>query len=258
MNEISQKSDDYLDMTIAGPLKYVVRPVNWVLIRCVFLLPVVVIIGFPAVIVAFLFFSQGLGFLIMAIAFGIPIGVFFSWAITSMVLVSIFGATCKAKQQAMIMLMLGIWPTCLALSFTDTLLYLSIPPDITVYVLLSMIVSAFVLGFWWVFKITGDAEGSISLKVHAQSLSFIVVLFLSVLEMFYPYPVTDIQDVVFDECEVKRTYSKYKADPKFVKTCRASFEENGVERKIYLSPGENEVIRIRHGIFDHYRSNFSD
>lgn len=258
MDDAGQQVNNYVDMSVAGPMKYVKRPANWLLLRSLIILPFLIIIGFPAVILSFIFFSDDIAFLIMALAFGVPIGVFFSWAISSMVLVSLFGATCDAKRMAMFMLMIGIWPGCLAMSLIDTRPILSISHGYATYFFILMVIGAFAFGLWWVFKIPDDTVNPVPFKVHAQSISFIMVLVISLCEMFYPYPETEIKNVVFDECEVKKYRTKHSSRYQFARICRARFEENGIERKLYLSPGKDEVIRVRHGLLNHYRSKFSD
>ncbi|OAL59572.1 hypothetical protein A6R74_02750 [Halomonas sp. ALS9] len=158
----------------------------------------------------------------------------------------------------MFLLMIGIWPVCLATSLIDTLPILSIPHDYAIYLFILVIVGAFAFGLWWVFKVPDDKANSVPFKVHAQSIIFIMVLAISLCEMFFPYPETVIKDVVFDECEVKKYRTKHSSRHQFSKVCRARFEENGVERKLYLSPGKDEVIRVRHGLLDHYRSKSSE
>ncbi len=258
MDDSAQQPNNYIDMSVAGPVKYVTKPVNRLLLRSLIVLPFLLVIGFPAYIIALLFFSLDLAFLIAVVAFGIPIGLFFFWAVSSMILVSLFGATCKAKSMAMFLLMMAIWPVCFAISLADTLPILLIPHDFAVYVFISITIGAYVFGFWWVFIIPDDTVNPVPIKVHAQSILFVLVLLVSVSEIFYPYPETVITDVVFDECEVKKYRSKRSALTESSTICRARFEENGVGRTFYLSRGKDEVVRIRHGLVNHYRSNVSE
>ena len=258
LDDANQQADNYVDMSVAGPIKYVTRPVNWMLLRSLIVLPFLLIIGFATLIVGFILFSYEVAFLIVVLALGVPVGLFLSWAISSMILVALFGATCKAKSMAIFLLTMGLWPACIAMSLMDTLPFLLIPHDYSVYVFILIVVGAFVFGLWWAFKIPDDADTPIPLRVHAQSIAFVMVLVISAFEAFYPYSETVIKNVVFDECEVKKYRTKHSARTESATVCRARFEENGVERKLYLSRGDDKVIRIRHGLFDHYRSKFSD
>lgn len=188
------------------------------------------------------------GFLVIVAPYGGLIALLFAWLLIANYLVLLFGAHDSGRQSAMMTLTMFVMPTVLGMAWYDTLPFQMLSPSAFGYMAAGITLGIVAFGAWGVLRVGSRRPARIGLMAHAIN----AVLVLSLLEATLPYPETTIPDAHTMNCQRVEATSKTGVTTRFP-VCRVRFTQDDKTRELWLTPDGDAGVRVRHGLFDHYR-----
>ncbi|MCE8036116.1 hypothetical protein [Halomonas sp. MCCC 1A11062] len=188
------------------------------------------------------------GFLLIIAPFGLLFAIGLAWLAIATYLLMLFGEHESGRTFAMFILAMFVLPPMVLSVMYDTLLFRVMSPSLSATVLTGMTVGLLILGLFVVNQALARWSHRIDLLAHGLNL----LLVLAVVELTFPYRETLLTHVQTSKCHTVE--STLRSGIKQSGTiCLASFSIDGKTREIWISPGARRSVRVRHGIFNHYR-----
>jgi hypothetical protein len=216
-----------------------------------------------AVVVGFCY-SFDIGFSILMAPMALPMLIGLLWMILSSYFVSLCGKHLEGRYQALgpfiIMTFVFVW-----FALEDTYVMFLASQRISQYVMSFLCVFAFiVLAIWNTANNFPAAGPNLSrraketVKKHRKKILGLIylshiLLILSIIEMYYPYDFTVVENLSHSQCYSSPIYSKRGVS--YDIECNVVFDYRGKQRDLTLlkySDRSNLQVTIRHGLFDHY------
>ncbi|MGR2738702.1 hypothetical protein ACUY1T_09655 [Billgrantia sp. Q4P2] len=188
------------------------------------------------------------GFLLIISPFGVLLALGIVWLLVANHMVMLFGEHDSGRKMAMFVLVMFVLPVVLLIAVHDTLLIRSTSSSVPGYVLAGMVLGLMLLGPFGVDQVVTLWPHRIGLLAHTLN----VLLILAMMEIAFPYQETLVEDVRLSSCRTVKSSSR--TGVKLHTLCLARFELDGKDLGIWLAPSAERGVRVRHGLFEHYRA----
>lgn len=188
-----------------------------------------------------------LGISIILAPYALMLGGILIWMVLASYLIMLFGEDPESRIGSVWFFSISFMPASLLVAFGDTY-YMSALPD-QAYMLLFM--GLLIVGLYVFFQ-HGDELFEWGIKyVNPVTHGYNLILILALTESFVPYPESRIEATTVSDCYIAESTSTTGSRRASLR-CLAEFEYQGEQKQVWFTHSGDNIIVIRHGLFDHY------
>ncbi len=253
--DAEQRPDNRANTALKPPVGHVTQVINKQLrhlMSVLFIWPYLVICLLCAVIGGWIQY-QGehdfmLGISIILAPYALMLGGILIWMVLASYLIMLFGEDPESRIGSVWFFSISFMPVSLLVAFGDTY-YMSALPD-QAYMLLFM--GLLIVGLYVFFQ-HGDELFEWGMKyVNPVTHGYNAVLILALAESVLPYPESHIEASRVSDCYIAESTSTTGSSRASLR-CLAEFEYQGEQKQVWFTDYGDNIVVIRHGLFDHYR-----